>query len=529
MEKIFTRNDELEKHLILFKKYFNFDQVIKSIMKNNFIKIKNSFEKILKKNPKDDNILHQYALTLQKNGFIKEAISYLTRALNIKPNNIEYLNNLSFFYFISKDFQSALTVYLKVSYLNPNNEETLNNIGITLNKLSRFKDAINYFNKAIEINSKKFSFFYNKANSYLNLQEYENAIQNYTKSLSIKPNHLNSLHNRAFAHEELLQLDNALIDYENCIKINPAAWGSYLSKSHIHLIKGEFEIGWKLREYRWKIDKFNQIHKILDATKFWLGKQNIQGKKILIPFEQGLGDTIQFCRLVKNLKSFNCEIILLVQKSLLNLIKTLDKDITVITTDNQNIKYDFYCPLLSLPFVLKINQNNIPKQVPYLEAQKDKISQWKSEINKSKKLKIGVAWKGNPLNGDDYKRSYNLREVIDLFESKYDWISLHHEISIEEEEILINSKVRNLANLQKDFDDLAAICECLDLIITVDTSIVHLAGALGKKTYLILAYNPDFRWLKDINSSPWYPNLKLFRKNKNSNWRELIKRAIKEI
>jgi len=495
---------------------------------NEFEKLKKIYEKIIIQEPNNDKKLNEYAILLQKNGFIKEAIDNVVKAIRISPKNEEYLSNLAFFNFVSGDFLSALDNYYEVSNLNPENGEILNNIGITLNRLRRFTEAIIYFNKAIKINSKNFSYYYNKANSYLFLRDYENAIQFYSKSLLIKPDHLKSLHNRAYAKEELLLLDDALEDYEKCIKLQPSSWMSYLSKSHIHLINGDFKNGWRLREYRWKIDKFNQIHKILDPKKLWLGDQSIQDKKILIPFEQGLGDTIQFCRLAKNLKKLNAKVKLIVQKPLVELIKTLDENISVISTEEKNIQYDFYCPLLSLPFALKIN-DNIPNQVPYLQAKKEKIFQWRRKLEKNNKLKIGIAWKGNPLNSDDFKRSYQLKDVIDIFDSRYEWISLHHEISSEEEEIINNSNIINLAYSQKNFDDLVAICECLDLIITVDTSIVHLAGALGKNTFLLLAYNPDFRWLKEIDNSPWYPTIKIFRHGRNTSWRYLVKKSVESI
>ena len=495
----------------------------------NFNKAKNLYEQIIKNDPKNIQAINLYSILLQQNGLLKDAIRVISKAIKINPTNPEILNNKAFFYSKLEKFFLALKYYLRINLLKPDDDKNINNIAITLNKINKENDAIYYFDKAIKINPKEYSYFFNKGNAYLKLLEYKRAIDCYTISISLNASHFKSFHNRAFAYEELLLLDESLRDYEQTIKLSPNFWESYVSKSQIHLLKGEFEIGWALREYRWKIDKYNKLNQILDIKKSWKGESDIKNKKILIPFEQGLGDTIQFCRLIKMLKNLQCEIFVLVQKQLKNLVQTLDEDITVIDEYNLTIDYDYYCPMMSLPLALKIKHNNIPNQIPYLSANNNKIIYWKNLLGKSDRKRIGIAWRGNPLNGNDYKRSYKLKDVYDLFDKKYDWVSLHNVLNTEEEQIISTSNIKNFANAQKDFDDLAALCHCLDLIITIDTSIVHLAGAIGKKTYLLLAYNPDFRWMTKISNSAWYPTVKIFRHDRDSNWRKLIKIALKEI
>lgn len=494
-----------------------------------FDKAIEAYEKIIKKDSKNTQALNLYAILLQQNGFLERAIGIISEAIRISPNTIEYINNKAYFLSIAQDYNKALGCYLKILSIEPEHDENLNNIGICLNKLNKNEEAIIYFDKALAINKKKFSYYFNKGNSFLKLRNYEEAIDNYSQSIKLNPDHAKSFHNRAFAYEELLSLDESLEDYKKSIELSPNFWMSYVNKSQIHLIRGDFNIGWKMREYRWKIDNFNQLHKYLDQEKVWTGDQTIKGKKILIPFEQGLGDTIQFCRLAKELKKFNCEIILLVQRPLKELITTLDEDITVTCEDIKNIKYDLFCSMLSLPFALKLSFNNIPNSVPYLKAKKDRIDKWKKLFSKTNKKKIGIAWKGNPKNADDYKRSCSLKDIYDLCDTKYEWICLHHELNDDEEKIIEQSNIKNLTNLQNDFNDVVAICESLDLIITVDTSIAHLAGALGKETFLMLAFNPDFRWLTKIDNSPWYPTIKIFRHNKKSDWRELFKQVVNKI
>ena len=475
----------------------------------------------------DIEALNLYATILFKNKNFEKAIEVISKAISISSENLVLLNNRAHFLIKNNEFDKSLNDLNKILKLMPKNDENLNNIGRVFLKKRQYLEAISYFDKAIKINPTKNYYFYNKAITLFKLTKYEDSIIYFNKSIELKPDHIKSYHNRGLAYQEILELDKALKDHDFVIQQTEDFFESHFAKSYIHLIRGEYELGWKFFEYR--RNKINLIddHPNLLKSKLWLGDNELKDKTILLFSEQGLGDTIQFSRYLKFFKPMGAKVTVQVQESLIELIKSIEPSFTYISEKNHDMFYEYHCPLMSLPLAFKTNLKNIPKEFPYLSISESKTEKWNKEMDLIKKHKIGLSWRGNPNNANDYKRSIKLEQIIDQLSDEYHWIFLNKNLE-KEEENLINSPSITISD-DKNFFDLACICENLDLIITVDTSIAHLAGALGKKVILLLPYYPDFRWLLEIKNSPWYPTIKIYRQDEKKDWKKTFKEAVDDL
>ena len=504
----------------------NLKQAILNHQKKNFIEAKKYYEAHLFEHKGDYDAQSNLSILFYEMGNFNDAIKLISKTIEIDPNNIKYLNTRAYFYFLQKNYDQSIYDYVRITKIYPNHVESLNNIGRAYNRKLEFQTAIIFFDQAIKINNKKYYFFYNRGIAYLKLNNFQEAIHNFKISITLNPNHNKSYHNLAIAHEELLNIEEAAKNYEKSIELNPNFYDSYLGLALNYLLKGNYPVGWRLHEYRSKLGLLNNENLI---GKKWVGEDLPDNKKLLIYHEQGLGDTIQFCRYLKLLSKKKFKVIFQVQKPLVNLMNSLDCDIEITSQPSNVLKYDFHCALMSLPLIFKTTTQNIPTFDYYLKASKEKIEKWNKILGKKNKLRVGLAWRGNPKNQNNKKRSYEIAKNISLFNDKFEWLSLHNDHSKSEKEILNKFNVKNLEELQSDYDDVAAICHLVDCVITVDTSYAHLAGALGKKTLLLLPYSPDFRWFINKNFSPWYSSIKIFRQSNKFLWKEVILDAINSI
>lgn len=477
------------------------------------------------KNVNIDELNFYAALLFETNDFDK-AISIITKAILINPKNIILLNNRAQFYFKYRRYDESLKDLNAILKLKPTHAESYNNIGrIYLRKNDFIKATLN-FDQAIKLNQSKNYYFYNKGNALFQMHKFEDAINAYNESIKLKPDHYKTYHNRGLSLQELLRLDEAMTDFDLSIQHSENFYEPHLAKAYLHLIRGEFKEGWKLHEYRWASDTFSEYLPKNQKSKLWLGQESLEDKTILLFSEQGLGDTIQFSRYIEKFKKFNCKTIILVQKSLLNLIRTIEPSFTFIT-EEVDLHYDYHCPLMSLPLAFKTMVETIPRNVPYLKVSSDHINKFKDRLSSVNKLKIGIAWRGNPNHRNDYKRSIDLSIISGLFDERYHWVILHNDLNKSEEKILSKKSISYFKDT--NFLELSGVCENLDFIISVDTSIAHLCGALGKKVLLLLPYFCDFRWLLDKDKTDWYPTMKIFRNTNPQNWNKIFFQALEYI
>ena len=295
------------------------------------------------------------------------------------------------------------------------------------------------------------------------------------------------------------------------------------------LLTGQYEEGWKLYESRRKAKATKSNYKLYDQP-LWLGKESLQNKTLLVEAEQGLGDIIQFCRYIPMLENIEAKVILETPKALASIIKTIPSNFLIIEKGQSLGHFDYHIPIMSLPHAFNTTANNIPVSIPYLFSDKIKREYWNKKLSKKTKPRIGLVWSGSAAHKNDKNRSLLLKDLEPIVQLPFEYHSLQKEIRENDQPTLFEFKqIHQHQNELNDFSDTAALIDEMDLIITVDTSVAHLAGALGKNVWIILPYHPDYRWMLYRNDSPWYPTCTLFRKSKIDDWDETIEEIISKL
>ena len=434
----------------------------------------------------DINLVLKKAVNLHLSKKLDEAEELYKKILKNNPNHLDALNNLASIYNYKKKHEQAKDLLEIVLKNQPNNTDALNNYGNTLKGLNFFKEALVFYEKSILLKPDFVDALNNKGNCLTSIGKLKDAFKVFNEAITINPNHINSNWNLG-----LLQL-----------------------------LTGDFKNGWKNYEWRKKRNLIKNNY-IQDLKKEWLGKSSIKNKKIYIYKEQGLGDYIQFSRYLLLINKLGAKIILDTPVSLKKLIETIGINFEFID-EIQDQSFDFYCSIMSLPYIFKTNLQTIPNKIPYLFADKTKELFWKEKIKNNKK-KIGLVWSGNSKNLTIFNRNISLQKLTPILDLPFSFHSLQIEIAEHEKKIF--NKYKNLNNHKNEiigFHNTAALISNLDLVITIDTSIAHLAGALGKKVWILLPFISDFRWLMNTDRSPWYPNVKLFRQTKFNSWDEIL-------
>jgi len=461
-------------------------------------------------------------------GNLESALTFFNKALTLDLTNaLAFLNKGAAFHEL-KRYEEALGSYKKAIELKPDYHEAWSNQGVTLNELKRYEEALGSYKKAIELKLDYHEAWSNQGVTLNELKRYEEALGSYKKAIELKPDYHEAWSNQGVTLNELKRHEEAIGSYERAIQLKPdyaiALWNLALNQ----LLMGDFKNGWDNFESRWyKKNSESYRHKDIPALK---DLKNIATKTILVWSEQGYGDTIQFCRFITNLASLGASIILEVQPPLKSLMETSFSFCQVVSEGGKLINADFQVPLLSLPLLFGTTIDTIPNQIPYLKNLKSKSIYWgeKLEGNK-KKLNIGVAFSGNENHQNDHNRSMNLALLRPLLRMGNLCLIQKNIKPIDRIFLNSNREISFLGDSIHSFADSGAIVEKMDIIVSVDTSLAHLSGALGIPTYVLLPWNPDWRWLLDRKDSPWYPTVKTLRQPSSGDWESVVIELISEI
>ena len=314
------------------------------------------------------------------------------------------------------------------------------------------------------------------------------------------------------------KFDEAIAEYDKAISLDANYAEAYLNKSFSELLLGRFDSGWKNFEYRWKLKEFNAEKHATIPRLSLLG--SIEHKKILIWAEQGLGDTIQFFRYVLLLCDLGAHVVFEAPKSLVPIFSKREN--LEVVTEAVNVDFDFQSPLLSLPLIFDMRNDPIPNNINYIDVSPEKINFLSSMTRSEKPYKIGLVCSGQKNHRNDMNRSIPLHQFASILDQEHQYFLIQKEIRVEDEEFLKGRGIKSLAHAINDFSDTAAIILNLDCVISVDTSVIHLAGTLNKKAFLMLPFCPDWRWQVDRGDTPWYPSVRIIRQTKMNDWSQAI-------
>jgi hypothetical protein len=327
----------------------------------------------------------------------------------------------------------------------------------------------------------------------------------------------------------LTRVPEAIASYDAALAIEPDCVDARWNRSVAELGLGEWRRGWQDYEHRWSKKEFAK-HRRAFSAPLWLGDQPLQGRTVLLHAEQGLGDTIQFVRYVPMVARMGAEVLLEVQPALKSLLASIEGATLTIARGHPLPRFDLHCPLLSLPLALGTELATIPAQVPYVHPCPERVARWHRRLGVAQRPRIGVVWAGSGGHANDHHRSLSLQQFSTLFgASGVAFVSLQKGVDHAGRGILADAGVVDIGEELADFVDTAAVICLLDMVISVDTSVAHLAGAMGRPVWILLPFAPDFRWMLEREDSPWYPTARLWRQPQLGDWAVVMARARREL
>ncbi|HSD39167.1 MAG TPA: tetratricopeptide repeat-containing glycosyltransferase family protein [Rhodocyclaceae bacterium] len=491
-------------------------------------------DRSLSLSPAQPEALTNRGIALGALGRLEEAAASHARALQLRPDFLEALNNHGNALRALGHFDEALAAYDKALSLRAAYPEALNNRGLALHALHRFDEAIASFDKAISLRANYPEALNNRGNSLKELRRFDEALANYDQALALKPDYAEALYNRGNTFGAQNQHAQAIINYDAALAMQPAHADAHWNKGISHLLQGQLITGWPQYEWRWRV-KGAEAPRTFDCPR-WDGVSDLRGKRLLLWTEQGLGDTIQFSRYAALLAERGVTVVLEVQALLARLLGSLDSVTTVVARGEPLPPTDFHFPLLSMPMACNTTLQNVPSSVPYLTAPGDKLEAWQERMatlaadGQQRKPRIGLACSGNPKLANDRNRSIPLAAFQPLLDCDASFFLVQKECRPADEAFLREQlKIHDLRNPLVDFTDTAAALTQLDMLVTVDTSVTHLAGALGTPVALLLPFVPDWRWLLQRQDSPWYPGMRLYRQPEIGDWGSVIQTVTREL
>lgn len=449
------------------------------------------------------------------------AMECIDRAIAIKPNSEVAHFNKGIVFFKFKDWTSALRLWDKAIQINSEYPEAYFNKGNAYFELDDCAMAIAMFESAIKFKPDYAEAYYNLGNALIGLDKIEQAIVMWDNALAHKPDYAEAYYNRGCAFYKLKQISNAIQDFDKALLIDSDYAVALWNKSIALLLSGNFKLGLPLYEWRWKLQEQIKPHRKYDVP-IWRGGEQVMGKTVLIHAEQGLGDTIQFCRYAALLSKMGAKVLLEVPKPLMFLMSSLDGVDGLLEMGEEVPPIDFHVPMMSMPLAFRTVENSIPSKERYLRVAPDKIHEWRNRLGPQTMPRIALVWSGSATHKNDRSRSLPLRDLLAHLPEGLEYISLQKEVRQSDEDALSQSKIRRFEEKISDFSDTAALVELVDLVICVDTSVAHLSAALGKETWILLPYVPDWRWALNGSRSSWYPSARLFRQNKKDEWGEVL-------
>jgi len=490
--------------------------------------------KILDNNPKDLNANKALGQYFVNTGEHDKSLKYFSAALLMQQNAENYYN-LGVALHQTKKIDDALVMYDECINLDSNFAEAYSNRGAIYRDKYNFTEALTNYLKTIELKPDKLDEYLNFSIVLFNLNKFQDALEICNHAISKG----GISERRLLLKYEILFILGRLNDANDCLKV---LLNSFPTSSKVlwavacnDLIHGNFQKGWESYESRWLADLGIKEYKF-DKPK-WLGNFSINGLTLLVHAEQGLGDTIHFCRYLIELKQHNAKIIFLVHPPLFELLKNINgaDQVIPIGSDEPMPEFDAYIPLLSLPLALKTEIHTIPNTVPYLFSTREKSHYWHDKFiqHKLTGFKVGLVWNGGfrPELPNEHARNERRNISIDLFKCFKGLNALFFSLQKgepSETEFKIKMqdwdgpKIFNFMHEVNSFTDTAAIIDQLDLVISVDTSTAHLAGAMGKKVWMLNRVDSCWRWIVNRTDSPWYPTMKIYQQQKTCEWNDVM-------
>jgi tetratricopeptide (TPR) repeat protein len=463
---------------------------------------------------------------------VERAIACYRRAIELAPDRADILYNLGLAFHDLLRLDDAVAWYRRALAVRPDFAEAHNNLGHALQERGELEAATDAYSRAVSHRPDYADAHYNLGRAHHLQHRPAEAIESYSKALHLRPDHHKACNNIGKAYQDLGRIENAIIWYRKALSHNPDYAEARFNLATAQLLNGDFAEGWTNYEARWLKGDWQRFYPRRLPKPAWDGRP-LEGKTILVHSEQGLGDMLQFARYLPMVKAKGGRVVFETRAALIDLFRgweCLDA-VMPITPPGADLKveFDLYVPLLSLPRIFKTDLNSIPRSVPYVAADPERSLSWAPRI-RGNGLRVGLVWAGTatdprratplawfaPWSAIPGVRLFGLQKgpAADL---------------LEREGPPPGMTIDNLGGEFRDFADTAAAIAHLDLVVSIDTSVAHLAGAMGKPVYLLLPHVPDWRWLLGRPDSPWYPSMRLLRQELPDDWSAPMTAAVRRI
>ena len=505
-------------------------------------------------------------MALHRSGKLEDALKAFDKAISLQPGNAELWKNLASVLIDLNRPDEALLGLQHALKLRPRYADAANLSGLILYRKERYSEALDFFNLSIEVEPSQADALRMRALLYLNLKRFEEALADsrqsvqfdqgnadahndlaailqklgrceeslewYDRAIALRPDFILALNGKAGSLTELRRIDEAFACYARALALDSEDANTRWNLALLQMLVGDFEAGWAGREARWKTGHMRD-------PKFpqpvWSGDRSIEGKTILLYADEGIGDALQFARYIPMVADLGARVIAAVAGPTCSLISRLDGVTECVAKTSALPAFDVHCAISSLPLAFKTSLGTIPSVVPYLPAPDEgQVEEWESrlgskQLGTKKEFRVGLVWSGNAGHMNDHNRSMSLRDLTKILDVDATFVSLQKDLRDGDREVLSSMDIVDLTENLSDFNQTSALVSCLDLIISVDTSVAHLAGALGRRVWILLPYTPDYRWMFDREDSPWYPTARLFRQTETRIWSSVLDRVRVEL
>ena len=526
------------------------------------LRAKAIYQEILAMDPRHGDALQMLGIVDTELGLLDSAVDLLCKSIELNPDSDNAYYHLGFAMCKLEQFAAGLECFDKVLALNPGHvqavcdrasalielgqldeavagydhairlradyAEAYSYRGNALLALRRTDEAIASFDRSIAIQTSPGAHL-NRGNAYQALGAYQTAIDSYDAAIALRHDYAMAYSNRGVSLKHLHRLDEAIASSGKAIAADPNYADAHWNRGLTYLLKGDLGQGFLGYQWRWETDKFKKIRRTF-AQPLWLGTPSIRGKKLLIHGEQGFGDTIQFARYAELVEQAGGHVVYEVEPPLFSLFQALPGVGTLLRQGDPLPDFDYYCPVMSLPLALQTDTASIPSCRRYLNADDTKRERWAQVLGSKTVPRVGLVWSGSPTHDDDLNRSIGLSALITSLPAGFEYFSLQKDVRTADMTALAGSQhVRHFGEQIVDFADTAALCELMDLVISVDTSVAHLSGALGVPTWVLLTHLPDWRWLLERRDSPWYPSVRLYRQSRARHWDDVLQSVANDL
>jgi tetratricopeptide (TPR) repeat protein len=480
-------------------------------------------EQALKIDPHSPEALSNLAMVLAALNRDAEALASVDKALALAPGNLEALNMRGNVLLKLKRRDEALAAYERVVALEPRRLGARMNRGNALAELGRLDDALADYDAILAAQPAHAETHFNRGNVLHGLARPADAIAAYDRALALRPDYVKALTNRGIALQALGRHQEALASFGRVLALDKGNADAHHNEALILLTLGDYGRGFEKYEYRWQRTGMPARRRSF-GKPLWLGEYPLGRKTILLHAEQGLGDTIQFVRYAPVLARAGPKVVLEVQPELKALLARVEGVAAVVAPGEPLPAFDVHCPVGSLPRALRTEAARIPAEIPYLKASEARIDTWRARLEGRASPRIAIAWSGRAAHANDRNRSIALARLAPLLAlDGASFVSIQRELRPEDAEVLArHPRLAHVGDALDDFDDTAALVSLVDLVITVDTSVAHLAAALGRPTWILVPFWPDWRWMLEREDSPWYPTARLFRQPAAGDWESVI-------